>query len=77
MAVVVARQADDGGRAGNVMRIAFWFGVVGSAINLYWLASALALYTKLAFLGYAATTARRRPKGWRWRERDLQCRHVR
>lgn len=57
MAVAVARQADEGARAGNVMRIAFWFGVVGSAINLYWLASALALYTKLAFLGYAATLA--------------------
>ena len=55
IAVAVARAADGGARAGGVMRIAFWFGVVSSALNLYWLATALEVYTKLAFLGYAAT----------------------
>jgi apolipoprotein N-acyltransferase len=55
VAVAVARLADGDARTGAALRIGFWFGVVSSAINLYWLASALAIYTNLAFLGYAAT----------------------
>ncbi|HEY9516123.1 MAG TPA: hypothetical protein VIQ74_10635, partial [Gemmatimonadaceae bacterium] len=55
IAVAVARLADGGGAGQAVARIGFWFGVVGFGINVYWLASALALYTNLAFLGYAGT----------------------
>ena len=55
IAVAVARLADCGGAGQAAARTGFWFGVVGFGINLYWLASALALYTNLAFLGYAGT----------------------
>lgn len=55
VAVAAARLADGDARMGAALRIGFWFGVGSSAINLYWLASALATFTKLAFLGYAGT----------------------
>ena len=49
------RAAGTGWRA--AARIGFWFGIVGFSANLYWIAYALQLYTKLAFLGFAATIA--------------------
>ena len=67
LAVAVARIADapvdlEGERASGTgwraaARIGFWFGIVGFSANLYWIAYALQLYTKLAFLGFAATIA--------------------
>ena len=52
IAVFVARLADDGGRAAEAARVGFWFGFLGYGANLYWIAVALLLYTKLALLGY-------------------------
>lgn len=54
-AVAVAERADNGGTMRSAARIGFWFGLLGYGINLYWMASALALYTNLAFLGYGTT----------------------
>lgn len=52
IAVFVARTADHGGRAWHAARAGFWFGVLGYGANLYWIAVALLLYTRLALLGY-------------------------
>ena len=54
-AVAIAERADGDGTARSAARIGFWFGLLGYGLNLYWMASALALYTNLAFLGYGAT----------------------
>ncbi len=54
LAVAVARGADAGERAIGSARIGFWFGLVGYGLNLYWIASALAIYTKAAIIGYVA-----------------------
>lgn len=54
-AVAIAERADGDGTARSAARIGFWFGLLGYGINLYWMASALALYTDLAFLGYGTT----------------------
>lgn len=53
VAVHVARRADRGGHAWEAARTGFWFGVLGYGANLYWIAVALLLYTRLALLGYA------------------------
>ena len=55
IAVAVARFADCDGHGWNAARMGFWFGVVGYGANVYWVAVALLLYTKLALLGYLAT----------------------
>ncbi|MDB4906301.1 MAG: Apolipoprotein N-acyltransferase [Gemmatimonadetes bacterium] len=52
MAVFLARQADAGASARVGVRVAFWFGILGYGANVYWIASALSIYTKLAILGY-------------------------
>ena len=52
VAVAVARQADEGERWTAAARTGFWFGLLGYAANLYWIAIALSLFTKLAILGY-------------------------
>ena len=52
VAVAVARQADEGERWTAAARTGFWFGVLGYGANLYWIAIALSLFTKLAILGY-------------------------
>lgn len=58
IAVATAGRADangslsTGARAGA--RMGFWFGLLGYGANLYWIAVALAIYTKLALLGYIA-----------------------
>jgi apolipoprotein N-acyltransferase len=51
----IAWYADREGHAWNAARAGFWFGVVGYGVNLYWIAVALLLYTKLALLGYLGT----------------------
>jgi apolipoprotein N-acyltransferase len=53
LAVAIARAADGDGSARSAARIGFWFGLLGYACALYWIAIALSLYTKLAILGYA------------------------
>jgi len=53
--VMVARAADSDGRAWEAARAGFWFGFLGYGANLYWIAVALLLYTKLALLGYVAS----------------------
>jgi apolipoprotein N-acyltransferase len=53
LAVAVARRADEGAPWGSAARMGFWFGILGNGINLYWMASALRLYTSLAYLGFA------------------------
>jgi apolipoprotein N-acyltransferase len=55
IAVFVAGVADHEGRAWEAARAGFWFGFVGYGANLYWIAVALLLYTKLALLGYVAS----------------------
>lgn len=53
-AVAVARRADGLGSVREAARLGFWFGMLGYAANLYWIAIALSIYTKLAILGYIA-----------------------
>jgi apolipoprotein N-acyltransferase len=53
-AVALARRADQAGSVREAARIGFWFGMLGYAANLYWIAIALSIYTKLAILGYIA-----------------------
>ena len=55
IAVMVARAADREGHAWEAARAGFWFGFIGYGANLYWIAVALLLYTKLALLGYVAS----------------------
>ncbi|MGI9079012.1 MAG: apolipoprotein N-acyltransferase [Gemmatimonadaceae bacterium] len=55
LAVSIARLADNGGSTRAAAGIGFWFGFLGYACNLYWIAIALSLYTKLAILGYIAS----------------------
>ncbi|MDQ6885934.1 MAG: apolipoprotein N-acyltransferase [Gemmatimonadota bacterium] len=54
LAIGVAREADGNGSARSAARMGAWFGFVGYGCNLYWIAVALAIYTKLAILGYVA-----------------------
>jgi apolipoprotein N-acyltransferase len=53
-AVAIARRADQAGSTREAARIGFWFGMLGYGANLYWIAIALSIYTKLAILGYVA-----------------------
>ncbi|MDQ6737647.1 MAG: apolipoprotein N-acyltransferase [Gemmatimonadota bacterium] len=53
--VLVAQIADWGGHGWEAARAGFWFGFIGYGANLYWIAVALLLYTKLALLGYVAS----------------------
>ncbi|MEP7065863.1 MAG: apolipoprotein N-acyltransferase [Gemmatimonadota bacterium] len=54
IAVAIARCADDAGSLREAARLGFWFGMLGYAANLYWIAIALSIYTKLAVVGYIA-----------------------
>ncbi|MDQ6827479.1 MAG: hypothetical protein M3081_01270, partial [Gemmatimonadota bacterium] len=54
LTVAVARRADAGAATLESARIGFWFGLAGYGLNLYWIALALAIYTKLAIVGYIA-----------------------
>jgi apolipoprotein N-acyltransferase len=53
-AVALARRADEAGTVREAARIGFWFGMLGYACNLYWIAIALSIFTKLAIVGYIA-----------------------
>ena len=53
--LVVVRAADRGGHGWQAARAGFWFGFIGYGANLYWIAVALLLYTRLALLGYIAS----------------------
>ncbi|MEO8880837.1 MAG: apolipoprotein N-acyltransferase [Gemmatimonadaceae bacterium] len=53
-AVAIARRADQAGTRREAARIGFWFGMLGYGCNLYWIAIALSIFTKLAILGYIA-----------------------
>jgi apolipoprotein N-acyltransferase len=53
-AVAIARRADGAGSLREAARLGFWFGMLGYAANLYWIAIALSIYTKLAIVGYIA-----------------------
>ncbi|MGI8546290.1 MAG: hypothetical protein ACR2M1_02985 [Gemmatimonadaceae bacterium] len=55
VAALVAQMADHEGHAWQAARAGFWFGIIGYGANLYWIALALLLYTKLALLGYVAS----------------------
>ena len=55
LTMTIAWYADREGHAWNAARAGFWFGVVGYGANLYWIAVALLLYTKMALLGYLGT----------------------
>jgi apolipoprotein N-acyltransferase len=55
VAVRVARAADAGASARGSWRMGFWFGFLGYACNLYWIAIALSIYSNLSFLGYIAS----------------------
>ncbi len=54
LAVAIARRADGEGSVRSAARLGAWFGFLGYGCNLYWIAVALAIYTKLAILGYVA-----------------------
>ena len=53
-AVAIARRADRAGSWREAARLGFWFGMLGYAANLYWIAIALLIFTKLAIVGYIA-----------------------
>ena len=55
LAVAVARAADRGRGVASATRTAFWFGALGYACNLYWIASALSVSSPLAVAGYTAS----------------------
>jgi apolipoprotein N-acyltransferase len=50
--IAVARKVDAGQPVRYSFRLGFWFGAVAYGVSLYWIAIALAIYTKLSFLGY-------------------------
>jgi apolipoprotein N-acyltransferase len=50
--VAVAHKVDAGQPVRYAFRLGFWFGAIAYGITLYWIAIALAIYTKLSFLGY-------------------------
>jgi apolipoprotein N-acyltransferase len=51
-AVAVTRMADGRGSWKQALRLGFWFGLIAYGLTLYWIAIALAIYTKLAILGF-------------------------
>ena len=53
-ALAIVRQADEGGARRDAARTGFWFGMLGYGATLYWIGIALAIFTKLSFLGYVA-----------------------
>ena len=60
-AVAIARRADGAGSWREAARLGFWFGMLGYAANLYWIAIALLIFTKLAIVGYIAALSCSRP----------------
>ncbi len=52
LAVAVARAADRGESAWIGVRLGTWFGIFAYGSSIYWIATALLIFTKLAMLGY-------------------------
>jgi apolipoprotein N-acyltransferase len=57
VSIALVRLADGKGRGTDAIRIGFWFGLLGYACTLYWIAIALLIYSKLAVLGYIGALA--------------------
>jgi apolipoprotein N-acyltransferase len=55
-AIAVTHRADERAPLRASLRIGFWTGALAYGVTLYWIATALALYTKLAVLGWLAAT---------------------
>ncbi|MGH7720513.1 MAG: apolipoprotein N-acyltransferase [Gemmatimonadaceae bacterium] len=55
LAVATARAADSAESVRSAARMGAWFCVLAYGCNLYWIASALSIYTNLAVLGYLGT----------------------
>lgn len=55
MSVYIARAADRGASVGTAWRTGLWFGFISYGLNLYWIAVALTLFTKLAIAGFVAS----------------------
>jgi apolipoprotein N-acyltransferase len=54
IAIAVARDADQGGSSRSGVRLGFWFGAFAYGATLSWIATALSIYSRLAFLGWLA-----------------------
>ncbi|HVZ78728.1 MAG TPA: apolipoprotein N-acyltransferase [Gemmatimonadaceae bacterium] len=52
-AIAVAGGVERGDSAWTGIRLGLWFGTFAYGASIYWIASALQIYTNLAFLGYA------------------------
>jgi apolipoprotein N-acyltransferase len=52
LAVAVARAADRGDDVWTGVRLGTWFGIFAYGASIYWIATALLIFTKLAILGY-------------------------
>ncbi len=52
LAVFIAQTADTGASVRSAAKAGLWFGILAYGANLYWIAVALLLFTKLAILGY-------------------------
>jgi len=55
LALFTSRVADEGDGLARCARVGGWFAIVGFGANLYWIAVALLLFTKLALLAYIGT----------------------
>jgi len=52
LAVAVARAADRGDPVSTGVRLGTWFGIFAYGASVYWIATALLIFTNLAILGY-------------------------
>ena len=52
LAVAIARAADRGDPVRTGVRLGMWFGIFAYGASVYWIATALLIFTKLAILGY-------------------------
>lgn len=52
LAVAIARAADRGDSAWVGVRLGMWFSIFGYGASIYWIATALLIFTNLAILGY-------------------------
>ncbi|MHB1863374.1 MAG: apolipoprotein N-acyltransferase [Gemmatimonadaceae bacterium] len=52
LAIAVARAADRGDPAWTGIRLGAWFGIFAYGAAIYWIATALLIFTNLAILGY-------------------------
>jgi len=54
LAIAAARAVDEDASWRASVRLGFWFGALAYGVTLYWIATALAIYTKLAVAGWLA-----------------------